>query len=93
MCDESPVLRQTEDATIHIALVKLDDHSANGRKVVTDLVISGLEDVDELVELHDREREHSTIAQEVASLIQTRPLNEGGLPELKKPAMPSNQPR
>lgn len=77
------MLHQTEDAIIHIALAKLDDHSADVRKVVTDLVISGFNDVDELVELTTIAKESIlTIGQDEESLIRTRQLNAGGLADL-----------
>lgn len=77
------MLHQTEDAIIHIALAKLDDHSADVRKVVTDLVISGFNDVDDLVELTMIAKESIlTIGRDEESLIRTRQLNAGGLADL-----------
>jgi len=45
------VLHHTDDTIIQTALDKLDDSSDDVRRVVTDLVMSGFNDVDELVEL------------------------------------------
>lgn len=45
------MLHHTEDTIIQTALDKLDDSSDDVRRVVTDLVMSGFNDVDELVEL------------------------------------------
>jgi hypothetical protein len=45
------VLHHTDDTIIQIALDRLDDSSEDVRRVVTDLVMSGFNDVDELVEL------------------------------------------
>lgn len=51
------MLHQTEDTIIQSTLMKLEDHSDDIRKVVTDLVKSGFKDVDELVELAGIARE------------------------------------
>lgn len=45
------MLHHTDDTIIQTALDKLDDSSDDVRRVVTDLVMSGFNDVDELVEL------------------------------------------
>ncbi|MBA4798137.1 MAG: hypothetical protein H2043_12130 [Rhizobiales bacterium] len=45
------MLHHTDDTIIQTALNKLDDSSDDVRRVVTDLVMSGFNDVDELVEL------------------------------------------
>lgn len=45
------MLHHTDDTIIQTALDKLDDSSEDVRRVVTDLVMSGFNDVDELVEL------------------------------------------
>ncbi|MBB5277254.1 hypothetical protein HNR26_003334 [Rhizobium rosettiformans] len=45
------MLHHTDDTIIQIALDRLDDSSEDVRRVVTDLVMSGFNDVDELVEL------------------------------------------
>jgi hypothetical protein len=45
------VLHQTEDTIIQTALMKLGDQSDGIRRIVTDLVLSGFKDVNELVEL------------------------------------------
>ena len=45
------MLHHTDDTIIQIALDRLDDSSDDVRRVVTDLVMSGFNDVDELVEL------------------------------------------
>jgi hypothetical protein len=87
------VLHQTEDAIVHIALAKLDDHSADVRKVVTDLVISGFDDVDELVELTVIAKESIlTIGQDEKSLARTQQVNTGNPASLHEAAMPSTQP-
>lgn len=45
------MLHQTEDTIIQNALMKLEDNSDGVRRIVTDLVLSGFKDVNELVEL------------------------------------------
>lgn len=45
------MLHHTDDTIIQTALDKLDESSDDVRRVVTDLVMSGFNDVDELVEL------------------------------------------
>ncbi len=45
------MLHHTDDTIFQTALDKLDDSSDDVRRVVTDLVMSGFNDVDELVEL------------------------------------------
>lgn len=45
------MLHHTDDTIIQTALDKLDDSSDDVRRVVIDLVMSGFNDVDELVEL------------------------------------------
>lgn len=45
------MLHHTDDTIIQTALNKLDDSSDDVRRVVTDLVMSGFNDVDELVQL------------------------------------------
>lgn len=45
------MLHHTDDTLIQTALNKLDDSSNDVRRIVTDLVMSGFNDVDELVEL------------------------------------------
>ena len=51
------MLHHTDDTIIQTALDKLDDSSDDVRRVVTDLVMSGFNDVDELVELAGIARE------------------------------------
>lgn len=51
------MLHQTEDFIIQTAMAKLDETSDDVRRVVTDLVMSGFNDVDELVELAGIARE------------------------------------
>lgn len=50
-CQETAVLHQTDDTIIRNALMKLEDHSKDVRRIVTDLVESDFKDIDELVEL------------------------------------------
>lgn len=45
------MLHQTDDTIIRNALMKLEDHSKDVRRIVTDLVESDFKDIDELVEL------------------------------------------
>lgn len=86
------MLHQTEDAIIHIALAKLDDHSVGVRKVVTDLVTSGFDDVDELVELTMIAKESIlTPGRDESSPTRTRQLNAGRLTHLNGGAMPHTQ--
>lgn len=44
-------MHQTDTIVIESVLIKLEDHSDEVRKVVSDLIDSGFEEVDELVEL------------------------------------------
>lgn len=58
------MLHQTEDTLIRSALLKLEDCSEEIRRVVTDLVKSGFNDLDELVELAGIARESILSAQQ-----------------------------
>ncbi len=68
------MLHHTDDTIIQTALDKLDDSSDDVRRVVTDLVMSGFNDVDELVELAGIARESIlSLRQDTSAATATHP--------------------